>query len=516
MSLRLSLGCLAALVFAMAAAAAETVPLDIGSRRELFVDDSVIDRLTGVTRRLQSPVAREIALTHDAPWEGGGCGYHSVFRDGEKYRLYYRGSRINVTAKPTGVACYAESDDGVRWRKPNLGLVEFGGSRENNIVFASGPYPGLPDQLDAGHIAFFHDTNPNVPAEARYKALVGADGMRALYAFASADGIQWKPLRTEPILRSGADPNEYFDSQNTAIWDARDNCYRAYCRTWTGGLRGIRTATSTDFLTWGEFTTVEFQPGAPSEQLYTNAIAPYARAPHLLLGFPARYVDRGWTESVRQLPDLAGRQQREKLGHPRFATAVTDAQLMSSRDGRKFHRWPEAFLRPGLERPGTWNYGHQYLAWGLVETASELDPGIPELSLYAVEKYWDSHAAALRRYTVRADGFVALHADAAGGEAVTKPLTFAGGELALNFSSSAAGGIRVELQDADGKPLPGFSLGDCDELYGDALDRRVSWRGKRDVGALAGDTIRLRFTLKDADLYAFRFVADERQQSAKP
>ena len=153
-------------------------PIDVGSRRELFVDDCLIESLAGKAElRLNHPVARELVLEHDAPWEGTGSGYHSVFRDGDKYRMYYKAwhidvsrGRLDTSAHPL-YCCYAESDDGIHWRKPELGLHEFRGSKANNIVIASGTIGGA--QADAGHPAVFKDDNPNCPADARYKAILG-------------------------------------------------------------------------------------------------------------------------------------------------------------------------------------------------------------------------------------------------------------------------------------------------------------------------------------------------------
>src|SRR5690606_22651003 len=131
--------------------------------------------------------------------------------------------------------------------------------------------------------------------------------------------------------------------------------------------------------------------------------------------------------------------------HPRYGTALTEGLLMTSRDGKTFHRWAEAFLRPGPERPDTWAYGDHYLGWHVVETRSALAGAPNELSLYATEGYWTGKQNQVRRYTLRLDGFVSLQAPYQGGEMVTKPLTFAGKELTLNFSTSAAGGIQVEI-----------------------------------------------------------------------
>jgi hypothetical protein len=178
---------------------------------------------------------------------------------------------------------------------------------------------------------------------------------------------------------------------------------------------------------------------------------------------------------------------------------------MVSRDGVNFKRWNEAFLRPGIERKGTWNYGQQYLAWSIVETKSDIQGAPNELSLYAIENYWTGTSCDLRRYTLRIDGFVSVNAPMSGGELITKTLTFTGNNLILNFSSSAAGSIQVEIQDENGNPISGFSLDDCDPLFGDTLERAVTWKGINDLSSLEGKPIRLRFVLRDADLFSLRF-----------
>ena len=118
---------------------------------------------------------------------------------------------------------------------------------------------------------------------------------------------------------------------------------------------------------------------------------------------------------------------------------------MTSRDGITFHRWPEALLRPGPERPGSWHYGHQYMAWHVVQTKSSIPGAADELSLYASEQYWTGTSDQLRRYTLRIDGFVSASAPLGGGELLTKPLTFSGTKLEINFSTSAAGVVRIEI-----------------------------------------------------------------------
>src|SRR5690606_7987127 len=228
----------------------------------------------------------------------------------------------------------------------------------------------------------------------------------------------------------------------------------------------------------------------------------------LLIGFPSRYVDRGWTESMRELPELKEREYRaseHKDASQRYGTVLTEALSMSSRDGVLYDRCNEAFLRPGIERKGTWNYGHQYIAWSVVETKSTIVGAPNELSFYAVESYWTGTSSALRRYTLRIDGFVSVTAPMNGGELITKPLTFTGNKLNLNFSSSAAGDIQVEIQDEFGTPIPGFTLNECSQIFGDSLERTVTWKNGSDVSSLENQAIRLRFRLKDANLFSIKF-----------
>jgi hypothetical protein len=100
-----------------------------------------------------------------------------------------------------------------------------------------------------------------------------------------------------------------------------------------------------DFVRWSDPVDLTYVD-SPNEHLYTNQIQPYYRAPHILMGFPMRHIDRGWSEPLLDLPGLEERMIRAK-SRPRYGTAVTDGLFMTSRDGRLFKRWGEAFLRPG-------------------------------------------------------------------------------------------------------------------------------------------------------------------------
>ncbi len=451
--------------FAASAATCPGEPIKIGFRRELFVDRHLIDKLSGTASlKLHRPEPREVVLTTDKPWEGNTSAYYTIFRDGDMYRMYYRGSHFDEKAKKVThreVTCYAESRDGIHWTKPDLGLFEFDGSKKNNIVW---------DGIGTHCFVVFKDQNPDCPPEARYKGISRGRprGKKGLYVFKSPDGIHWKLLKNEPVITEGA-----FDSQNLAFWDPHAKIYREYHRTFVDGVRAIMTGTSTDFVNWSKPVLLKY-PDAPKQHLYTNAVRVYDRAPHLLIGFPTRYLPK---QSSRVEP-----------------------VFMSSRDAVTFHRWPDAVVPEDAPKDRGGNRSN-YMTWGLVQ----LPGNDKQYSVYATEAYYTGPDSRVRRFVYRVDGFVSAHADKQGGEIVTKPITFHGKRLTLNFATSAGGKVQVELQDVTGEPIQQLSLKNCRPLEGDEIHQTVSWGDSVGVGAWSGKPVRLRFRLTNADLYSFRF-----------
>jgi hypothetical protein len=177
----------------------------------------------------------------------------------------------------------------------------------------------------------------------------------------------------------------------------------------------------------------------------------------------------------------------------------SDGVLLTSRPGTTLYDFTflESFIRPGIGE-SNWQSRDNYPALGVVQT------GPAEMSLF-VNRDTGQRTAYLERMTLRLDGFSSLNAPYVGGEMTTKPFTFSGIELAINYATSAAGSIRVELQDEAGVPILGYGAQDCRELIGDEIERVVAWEGGSAVGELAGKTVRLRFVMKDADVYSFRF-----------
>lgn len=453
----------------------------IENRLELFVDDFLIDTMTGTRLKLHEPVPAGVALRFDAPWEGAFSGYVTVLQDQSLFRMYYRGSpRAGRDGSDHEVTCYAESLDGITWTKPHLGLFKVNGTRQNNVVWAGGaPF--------SHNFAPFLDRRPGVPPNERFKALAGT-AESGLHGFVSDDGVRWKKLRAQPLLTQGA-----FDSQNVAFWSEAESCYALYLRTWTGGgfagYRTISRSVSADFLQWSAPVEMSFG-GAPHEHLYTSQTQPYFRAPHLYVALPMRFVP-----GRKVLTDS----QAQALGVERgYVADCAETVFMTSRGGTTYARtFLEGFIRPGVD-PGNWASRAGLTALGILPTAPA------EISLYK-QAHYAQPSAHLLRYTLRTDGFVSLHAPYQGGECVTRLFTFEGRELTLNFSTGASGFIRVSLEDAKGHPIAGYAMDQSEEMVGDAIERVVTWKHGADLRNLAGQPVKLRFRMNDADLYSFRF-----------
>lgn len=482
-------------------------PLDIASRRELFVDNYIIGALRGdATRHLfeMTPTTSgttDVAMTHDADWEGPWCRYAKYIQDKGVIKAWYMGHHTYQTNKDRkihgGRLCYAVSKDGHTFQKPTLGLYDWAGSKSNNVLFDDVTFKAQDGKnwIAAHQFNPFIDTNPAAPPEARYKGFSGQGhhcGKTGLYAYISADGIHWKIASDAPIVSS-----EYsLDSCNQGFWDAQRQRYAVYFRHLRNGKgesgikapdwkRDILVTFSKDFINWTEpqwlvYHRDDGRPGMDLENLYTNEVKPYKRAPHIYLGFPARF------------------------------NGAVEPMLMASRDGRHFYRWMEHPVIPKSAPADRDKVRSNHLWQEMVELPGEPD----KYSMYASENlgikgpHKDGSFPRVRRFTIRKDGFVSVRAGTAQGELVTKPLIFAGDTLTVNYNAQLRekGSIRVEILDDKQQPIAGFTLDDCDPLSKDEIDATVTWRATADVSSLAGRPIHLRLVLNHADLFSFRFT----------
>ncbi|MBS0260329.1 MAG: hypothetical protein JSS02_00115 [Planctomycetes bacterium] len=431
-----------------AADPSSSVVRDIATHRELFVDRFLIDRLDQVALKLHEP---QLAPPMTEPADN--LEYGTVIRDGDLFRLYTRDGRgAKFDGDAPEVTRYCESRDGIHWTRPKLGLYEIDGSRDNNVILHESPF--------CHNFAPFLDARPGVPADERFKALAGTV-KSGLVAFLSGDGIHWRKLRPEPVITY---THEYaFDSQNVAFWSESEGQYVCYFRHFLDKQwRSVCRTTSRDFVTWT--TPVPLRPNFPGEHLYTTLTQPYFRAPQIYVATPTRF-------------------------HPARGES-TDILFMTARGDSPFDRtFREAFIRPGLD-PARWGNRSNYAAWNLVQT------GPTEMSIYTTP---------FRRFTLRLDGLASVHAGADAGEMLTHPLRFSGKELVINYATSAGGSVQVELQRANGQPIPGFTLADCRSLTGDAIEQVVSWKNGSGLAELVGEPVRLRFKLLEADVFALQF-----------
>ncbi len=482
-----------------------------------FWDDEIVDKKhTTAEKRLHEPVRREAVLTCDRPWEGDGSGYFHTLYDEKKrvYRLYYLGFSMfredgTLYHLDDVRVCCAESEDGINWVRPSLGIVSFGGSTDNNIILETSMLPGL-----VGIDNFFVtvDTNPAPAVKGRFKAVMqyterNPDGpnRRCLASFVSEDGYHFTRFGT--VTDKG-----WFDTLNTVSWHEKTKRYLCYIRSYhdkdTGGdfdrsgtiplnsyVRDIRVVTSKDFIHWTEPVRVKLS-SKEDFPLYTNCVSVYPGS-DMLVGLPTRYNERHeWTDSFDALCGKEKRLARMK-SDPRFGLAVTDCLFMCSHDGKKWTIYDEAFLRPGSEHPDGWMYGSCYPSVGFIETPGAVKDSDKELSFYCYENHWSGDAAVLYRVTIRRDGFVSRRAGYKEKKLTTKPFVYEGGAFHLNLSTSARGYVKATLMDTETGETRAST-----EFFGDSTDKPIPMG---DLTAFKGKKVTLTLLISDADVYAFEF-----------
>lgn len=468
--------------------------INVASRLEPLWDNYLLDaQQTTAELKVFHPVKREKVLEFDQPWEGDGSDYFNLFYDDGLYRMYYLAWAMTqdgkTKASPIRV-CYAESSDGIHWTKPNLGLREFEGSKENNIILS---------EVDQSFDNFFvfKDTNPNCLPEARYKAITGNHSPAGVYlmAYYSSDGIHFTPQHT-------MSNSDYYDTLNTAFYDSARRTYVAYVRgfhngKFEDGVRDIRRLTSPDFINWSESKQISFNDDL-DVPLYTNVVSIYPRAPHIYTGFPTRYIERKeWTKNYDRLCGLERRTERFNTSR-RYGLTVTDCIFMASRDGEYWTRYQDAILRPGPENGRNWVYGDCYPTYGMFETPSADRGADKELSMLVSENHWQGIAPEMYRYTIRLDGFAGLSANWQGKTAVTKELVFEGNTMLLNFATSARGSLYITITDEEGNKL------ESGELFGDSTARVVDFDG--DLSVFSGKPVTIRFEMTECDLFSMQFT----------
>lgn len=490
--------------------------LDVGTGLELAVDPRWIASISGLRLEQNRPLPREVALQG-----AGDYGYLSVLKDGDVYRMYHRTVRPSDDPDGHEFFCYLESRDAVKWTKPDLGLFTIpeldapNAITEENMAHPSDDDPGHFPCI-SHNLRPFLDNRPGVKETERYKALGGGFNSGAskagYWGLVSADGIHWRKLRKEWVIDRSNWPHGTDSTPACAFWSEAEQQYVAYIRIRVdpgnpsqgkvGGLRWIGRLTSEDFIRWSEVTPMkplELKPDSGEiagrrMHFYTNETQPYFRNPNLLIATPTRFFE-GTSFSADQLAGLSP-EMREHLQED--SVGFTDWVLMTSRPGELSYYQPfaEAFLRPGPDIRN-WTNRATYAHVRFVPTSDS------EMSFWA--KHGRGSYSHVRRYCLRIDGFASVRAPLSGGDLTTRPLIFTGDRLVVNYSTSAAGSIRVELQDQSGSPLLGYRLEDAVRHVGDAIEQTIRWRSGSDVSSLKGRPVRLKLRMHDADVYSFAF-----------
>jgi hypothetical protein len=482
---------------------------DISDQKQLFIDSRFLATSRNVTLTMNPAQKLGIVLpSGDVPWEVGSGGYFRVLDEGsegrEKCRLYYG----SFTREGHGLA-YAESEDGLHWVKPRLGVVSVEGNRDNNLIY--------PDNaIDAMVMS-----DPRDIPERRYKmlrSLWSRDKARdGVYVSCSADGIHFdkEEKRVFPMWN---------ETGLIADWDPALKKYVIFTRVFvqnSENQRRIGRIVADDLLQPWPYRGSVSELGCPSPEnidqvlsvdtaddpfsdFYTGGAVRYPYAQDVYLMFPSPF---------RHFAPSPGRQPWFQF-EPGNDYGLIETQMAVSRDGITWSRpdrrpyfpmglpdeWDRWLTMMGVGMVRRGNYLYQYY-WssGRMHDSGILRPEYKEAIPYR------SAYGALRQ---RLDGFMSADFAYGGGELTTPPLRFTGTHLRLNIDTGGMGTALIEIRDTQGRPLPGFALADCEEMGGNFIDTPVRWRGKADLTALQDKLpVSLHIRAKGAKLYAFQFCS---------
>ena len=465
--------------------------INIGNHNQLFIDDLFFEKQENIELSIHQPYLEEKILIRDQPWESRSLDTPCILKDGDLYKMWYRadeGSRDKNSEDKSWV-CYAESLDCISWNKPKLGICEWQGSTDNNIVFPASGIDGVRVKNPSVII------DPNAAKSEKYKMIartIPLDGSDVdhqtpthLVAYVSDDGLNWKPVESNPILKDGP-----FDTHNVLVWDDESGKYVVYIRgvdksipgPFKGGVRAVRRSESVDFLTWSmpELVLSPDKDDPENLQFYTNAAFKYQNAARTFLMFPMTFY------------------QDRKYPNAPF-TGLSDVVFALSRDGINWKRpFRQPFVPPGLDERN-WVDRNPMMGHGIVDTGPET------ISMILQDLHKDKENG-FRKCTIRKDGFISVDGPYNGwGEFTTPPLIFSGQQLELNYSTGAGGSIFVELQNESGQPIKNFALENCKEIFGDKIRAPVSWSNGINLNQIGDSRVKIRIRFRDASIFAFRF-----------
>ncbi len=442
--------------------------------RVVFIDDRVIATKNNIAYKINLPEPTgERLIVADRPWESGYIGgFTSVLEDNDRIHLYYD---VMDSSEQFGVAYAVSTDRGKTWTKPDLGIIQYNGSTNNNLILRN----------HLGTSAFF--TSPSTPSTMRICLVtLDSNNTQMIRMFCSADGLHFNAVGAVPFLAGSAAPYMTLDSQNVVFYDHQLDRYLVYARcnypsSKIGGFdRRFVRAESKDLVSFENFQLVlqADNQDPPDFDFYTTAATEYIYAPNAYLMFPAGFQHTAGDDGTVDI---------------RFALSADSVV------------WKRPMREPIIARgsSGAWNGGTLYAGYGLTRDENKLYLYYTGLSA-THHGPWVKDGV-ITRASYRIDGFVSLDAADTPGEVTFSETLVSGSRLELNAIVADSGEMKVELLDSSGTPIPGYTLAEAKQLTGDHISMAVSWNTKNDVSALLGTHVKLHVKFKNAKLFAFQW-----------
>ncbi len=500
-------------------------PIDVGGRKQLFIDDRFVESPEGVTLRAHTAAKAEMVLEPVAPDEQRMMWIASIVEAEEGYYLYYTtwldASEENGLSDPLLIMRVAASDDGLTWRRVPVGLIDIGTGTDNNIVMAGtmGRVFVDPHETEGyrywmlGHLIHNHfwEESRHAPTEPGHTDI----HRNNLYLCRSKDGLHWEAVPEPPFPFTG-------DTTNQALYDPRIGTYVCYLRARPGGhgSRAVARGQSDSLLGTWPYTPDPYTHRRPREQrawlmtelplvmqidefdpplfgLYSPSVIVYPWADDAYFTF---------TEGYRRRDGIASH-GRDRRGQPGNEGPLAP-ELAVSRDGIDWYRFRGSYVPLG--RIGQVDGGTIYMGVGMIRNGDEIWQycTVSPHTHHGFAVQLPGSEGGIRRHIQRLDGFVSLDAGLIDGTFRTPPIVFEGDRLELNVDCGARGEVWVEIQDADGRPVEGFTMHEAVSVDRNGVAEPVWWKNGPDVSPLAGKPVRLAFRMRSASLFAFQFVKE--------
>jgi hypothetical protein len=497
---RLSIACLILTLVVMRPSLSQSTSsqaITITSDAQLFIDDHLIDKTNKIRRQFYTAEKYfpNPVLTYTEPWEGHCViTWGSVIYDREEelFKCWYEVYRQTALRENQTSLCYATSKDGTHWNKPNLNLIEYEGSKANNIVFQP------PQGFDSAVI--IKDENDPDPGH-RYKMMfylmaekTGPNaGPWGLYTARSPDGLRWTPSN-EVVVKAGDRAGFFYNPVRKV--------YSFFTRPGTPAPltkvhRWVGLWESPNLRSLGEMQPVLWPDKDDGQGTEIYGLQPFLYE-SLILGYLEMFYNGENDPRYRRL----------------------DTQLAISHDGLHWNRalnrmvilpfgpigsWDGGWAFPSSNPPIRFKdklyiyyQGRRTFHWG-----TRPRPFIQNGQTYQINDPQYGHIGSIGLAFLRIDGFASMNAKAEPGVLRTKPFIVPKGRL-LSINAQATGSLKVAVLDHNGEPLPGFGLDDSIAIKGDSLEHHAKWNKIDDINELGGRTVRLEFRLEDAALFSFR------------